>query len=121
VASARLRLRLEEMAAEPVEGNGVRMRVEESETGDADRVSVAFDDPVGTRASRVMIGVLNEDASERLARLEPSIAAEDEGDRAAKAWLGEIELGEDILAAAVYVEDLASGEWIVEALELEGP
>ena len=53
-----------------------------------------------------------------------SLAPESGSASVPQPWQGEIEIGDagaDVLAAAVYAEDLASGAWTIESVAVQSP
>jgi hypothetical protein len=55
---------------------------------------------------RVLVGTIAEERPPRVVALAP-----DQSRPSPEQWRGEIEATDDVIAAAVYTEDLSSGEW----------
>jgi hypothetical protein len=122
VSMARLRVFLDQAAVEPMEDGDLVLKLmkgkgagdsTEAEAGDSIDVTIAIERLDSARATRVAIGLLDEQGSQRTATLDP-------GPGSAALWRGKIDLpGDEILAAALYVEDLARGEWTVEPVSID--
>ncbi|HVS08342.1 MAG TPA: hypothetical protein VMS76_00615 [Planctomycetota bacterium] len=115
VAVARLRLFLTDAAVEPEVGGDAWLRFAGAPGGPT-RATLALPRLDPARSARVLVGTLGEETPPRVAALAP---APDWDDAALQLWQGEIDRSGDLFAAAVYVEDLASGDWNAEVVRLE--
>jgi tetratricopeptide (TPR) repeat protein len=113
VAVARLRLAVASVAEEPATGGAAPLDLVAAEHGPS-VATVALSGLVGARPMRVLLGTVGEETAARVTVLARSTTA---GGSGPAPWRGEV-YGDDFLAAAVYREDLVSGEWSVEPLEI---
>ena len=105
LASARLRLFLETAAREPTAESSASIHLATDSNGrsPATLVLPALN---GSGPYRVLVGTIGEDWRPRVVAL-----ARDASQSAPGHWRGELETTDDAIAAAVYTEDLSSGEW----------
>ena len=107
IAIARLRLFLQTAAGEPTaEGSAsLHLTADSSGRSMATLSLPAFDDD---KAHRVLVGTIGEQRPPQVVTLVP-----DANHGSPASWRGEMETADDTVVAAVYTEDLGSGEWDV--------
>jgi tetratricopeptide (TPR) repeat protein len=105
IAGARLRLFLETATQEPLEEGSASLHLAAVANGRSPAtLSLPALDSSGPY--RVLVGTIAEERPTRVVALAP-----DQSRPSPEQWRGEIEAADDVIAAAVYTEDLSSGEW----------
>ena len=115
LAAARLREFLADAASEPG-GSRVSLRVETEWSGAGERVTLVLEAAGRDGVSRVLLATVGEDRPPVVVPLAPVHAAKDEP---IALWQGAIDSLDDVVAAAVYTEDVVSGAWSAEAVSVE--
>jgi hypothetical protein len=105
IAGARLRLFLESAANEPIAERPMSLDLVPTSNGlSLATLSLPALDCSG--ACRVLVATVGEESPPRVTALTAD-SSRSQSDR----WRGEIEASDDVIAAAVYTEELGSGEW----------